>query len=155
RRLLPWILLAAATPAQAAPSLFEQVDPILRGLSQITGWRIERKVPAEILSRTKFRQTMEAHMKESSTKEVRAQELTLKMFGMVPQDFDLAGETVDLMSEQAAAFYDYRKKRLFVLDSTPSGEEQQLALVHELAHALADQHHSLEKYMRAGSPDDD
>jgi hypothetical protein len=62
---------------------------------------------------------------------------------------------VDLMSEQAAAFYDYHKKRLFVLDNTPPGQEQQLALAHELAHALADQHHPLGKYMSAGSPDDD
>ena len=31
------------------------------------------------------------------------------MFGFIPQDFDLAKETVDLVSEQAAAFYDYRK----------------------------------------------
>jgi hypothetical protein len=98
---------------------------------------------------------MQDHMKDSSTKELRAQELTLKMFGFVPQDFNLAGETVDLMSEQAAAFYDYNKKRLFVLDSTPDGDEQRMALVHELAHALADQHHPLGKYMKEGSPDDD
>ncbi len=77
------------------------------------------------------------------------------MFGFVPQDFNLQQESVELVSEQAAAFYDYNKKRLFVLESTPSGAEQQLALVHELAHALADQHHHLGKYLTRGSPDDD
>jgi hypothetical protein len=154
-RLLLLAYLVSAAQAQSPPPLFQQIDPILQGLSQITGWKIERKVPAEMLSRTKFRRTMEAHMKDASPKEVRAQELTLKMFGMVPQDFNLVGETVDLMSEQAAAFYDYHKKRLFVLDNTPPGQEQQLALAHELAHALADQHHPLGKYMSAGSPDDD
>src|ERR1700722_6401233 len=154
-RLLLLALLASVAPAQPQPALFRQIDPILQGLSQITGWKVERKVPAEMLSRTKFRHTMEAHMKDTNPKEVRAQELTLKMFGMVPQDFNLAGEEVDLMSEQAAAFYDYRKKRLFVLDNTPPGQEQTLALAHELAHALADQHHPLGRYMRTGSPDDD
>ncbi len=158
RLLLLAFLISAAqaqSPPAALPALFQQIDPILQGLSQITGWKIERSVPAEMLSRTKFRHTMEAHMKDTSPKEVRAQELTLKMFGMVPQDFNLVGEEVDLMSEQAAAFYDYRKKRLFVLDNTPPGQEQMLALAHELAHALADQHHPLGKYMSAGSPDDD
>ena len=77
------------------------------------------------------------------------------MFGLVPQDFNLARETEDLLGEQAAAFYDYKKKRLYIIDSTPAGEEQQMALVHELAHALADQQHSLGKYLNQGSPDSD
>lgn len=128
---------------------------MLDGLAQITGWKVERKVPAEILHQSDFKKMMQAHMKDSSNKEIHAEELTLKMFGLVPPDFNLAGETVDLLSEQAAAFYDYNKKRLFVLDTTPDGDEARLALVHELAHALADQHHNLGKYMRQGDPDDD
>ena len=62
-----------------------------------------------------FKRLMQDHMKDSSTKEVRAEELTLKLFGLVPADFNLVGETVDLLSEQTAAFYDYNKKRLFIL----------------------------------------
>jgi hypothetical protein len=148
--------LAASTAlAQSLNALFEQVNPILQELSKITGWKVEHNVPAQILSKTSFRKYMEDRMKETNQREIHAEELTLKMFGLVPQDFNLAGETVDLMSEQAAAFYDYQKKRLFVLDSTPDGDEQRMALVHELAHAIADQHHSLGKFMREGNPDDD
>ncbi|HEY7337055.1 MAG TPA: hypothetical protein VH639_19330 [Bryobacteraceae bacterium] len=154
-RLLLLILVAALAPAAPKSPLSDQVGPILADLSQITGWNVERKVPAEILSKGTFRHYMETRMKDGNSRELHAEELTLKMFGLVPKDFNLAGETVDLMSEQAAAFYDYQKKRLFVLDSTPDGEEQRMALVHELAHALADQHHALGKYMRDGSPDDD
>src|SRR5260370_12340886 len=93
--------------------------------------------------------------KTSRREELRIEELTLKMFGFVPQDFNLERETVDLVSEQAAAFYDYNKKRLFILDSTAEGTEQRVALAHELAHALADQHHPLGRYLHHGSPDDD
>jgi len=129
---------------------------MVHSLSQITGWKILKKVPAEMLGKDKFRTYVEKRMKEtSSAGERRAEELTLKMFGFIPQDFDLAKETVDLVSEQAAAFYDYNKKRLFIVDSTAEGPEQRIALVHELAHALADQHHPLGKYLRKGSPDDD
>ena len=58
------------------------------------------------------------------------------------------------MSEQAAAFYDFRKKKLFMIDA---GEDllQHSALVHELAHALADQHFHLEKFIDHGSKNDD
>jgi hypothetical protein len=154
-RLILFALMASAALAQAQNKLFEQVDPILAGLSQITGWKVERKVPAEILHQADFKRLMQDHMKDSNPKEVRAEELTLKLFGLVPADFNLVGETVDLLSEQAAAFYDYNKKRLFILDSTKDDEEAHLALVHELAHALADQHHPLGKYMKEGNPDDD
>lgn len=154
-RLLLLPLVAALASAAPRHTLFDQVGPILSDLSQITGWKVERNVPAQILSKQTFRHYMEARMKDSNPRELRAEELTLKMFGLVPRDFNLAGETVDLMSEQAAAYYDYQKKRLFILDSTPNGEEQRMALVHELAHALADQHHALGKFMREGAPDDD
>lgn len=146
-----------SAPAQQKPSaLFQEVDEMTSALSEITGWPIRRKVPAKIITKEAFRHQVESRMKGSSNnKEVHAEEVTLKMFGFIPQDFDLAKETVDLVSEQAAAYYDYSKKRLFVLDSTSEGSEQRVALVHELAHALADQQHPLGKYLHKGSPDDD
>jgi hypothetical protein len=155
-------LLAAAASAQPAysssdtqQSVFQQVDEMTSALSEITGWKIERKVPSEMLSKDKFRHYVDSKMKGSSREQLRIEEITLKMFGFVPRDYDLAKEMVDLVSEQAAAFYDYNKKRLFIIDSTSEGMEQRVALAHELAHALADQHHPLGKYLHKGSPDDD
>jgi len=156
RLLLASLLVSLPLPAQPRAALFAQVDGIVRTLSEITGWPVRRKVPSEIVTRESFRRYVESHTQgRSAAKEIRAEELALKMFGLVPQDFSLARETVDLLDEQAAAYYDYKKKRLFILDSTPSGEEQQTALVHELAHALADQQHPLGKYLNQGSPDSD
>jgi len=156
-RLFVVALLTAATAfAETAPTVFSQVDEMVATLAQITGWPVKKRVPSEILSKDKFQRYLSSHIKDSShDKETRAEELALKMFGLVPQDFNLARETEDLLGEQAAAFYDYKKKRLYIIDSTPAGEEQQMALVHELAHALADQQHSLGKYLNQGSPDSD
>ncbi|HVO99885.1 MAG TPA: hypothetical protein VMT15_17555 [Bryobacteraceae bacterium] len=156
-RLVLLALLASLLPAQQQPrELFQEVDRMTAALSDITGWPVKRKVPAKIITKAEFRHQVESRMKGSSNhKELRAEELTLKMFGFVPQDFDLAKETVDLVSEQAAAYYDYSKKRLFVVDSTSEASEQRVAVVHELAHALADQQHPLGKYLRKDSPDDD
>ena len=156
-RLFVVTLLTAATAfAEAAPTVFSQVDGMVAALAEITGWPVKKKVPSEILSKEKFQRYLSSHIKDSAhDKETRAEELALKMFGLVPQDFNLARETEDLLGEQAAAFYDYKKKRLYIIDSTPAGEEQQMALVHELAHALADQQHSLGKYLNQGSPDSD
>jgi hypothetical protein len=59
------------------------------------------------------------------------------------------------MAEQAAAFYDYRQKKLYLLESTAGSPLEQTALVHEIAHALADQHFHLEKFIRGASQTDD
>jgi hypothetical protein len=156
RVFLAAFLAAATALAQPPSAIFAQVDQMVAALSEITGWPVRRKVPSEMLTKERFRHFVEASTKDSShDKDTRAEEITLKMFGLVPQDFNLARETVDLLSEQAAAFYDYNKKRLFILDSTTEAAEQRLALVHELAHALADQQHPLGKYLHRGNPDDD
>lgn len=155
------LLLAAAAAAQSAAEhdqsheIFSEIDSILQDLKEITGFKIRHRVPAEIISRDKVKEFLEKRMKEVATpEEVRVEELTLKKFGLVPRDFDLAKNTVDLLTEQAAAFYDFNRKRLYITDWTPSATREP-ALVHELAHALADQNFNLDKFIKQGRKSDD
>jgi hypothetical protein len=76
------------------------------------------------------------------------------MFGLVPQDFDLKKSTIDLLTEQAAAFYDYDEKKLFLLADANVGDET-TTLAHELSHALADQYFNLENFMEDTPSNDD
>ncbi|MEP6962291.1 MAG: hypothetical protein ABI995_09435 [Acidobacteriota bacterium] len=155
RLILIAVLFAASAAAQGA-DLFAQVPEILEDLSAITGWKVKRKVPSELLTKENFAKLAQEGVVEAEhDKDTRASELTLKMFGLVPWDFNLARESADLITEQAAAFYDIRKKKLFVLESNASSSEQQVALAHELAHALADQQFDLRKYMSATKSDDE
>ena len=157
---LALMLLAAALVAQPPVQadhqrLFSEIETILADLQEITGLKSLKPVPHELIARERVKLFIEERIKEEiKPEELRAQELTLKMFGFVPADFDLKKTTVDLLTEQAAAFYDYRKKRLYVLDSGSEGL-QQIALVHELAHALADQHFNLAKYVQSANENDD
>ena len=152
RRLLALALLVLAwRPAAASDG---DIPKILEELSEITGLKSKRTIRQESMDKDALRRYLEGRMKEAvNPKELRAEELTLKKFGFVPQDFDLRKTTIDLLTEQAAAFYDYRKKKLFLLSSAPSVMEQAL-LVHELAHALADQHFHLERFIKKESNDD-
>jgi hypothetical protein len=157
------VLLAAFVaiqPAHAQPEtprqLFTQVSPILDGLSDITGWKIRRKVPADFISKEKLNQYIQQRIRDVvKPEEIRVESLALKMFGFLPEDYDLKQAVVDLMTEQAAAFYDYDRKRLFVTESDSSFLEKRAALVHELAHALADQSFPLGKFLRKGAKNDD
>jgi hypothetical protein len=150
-----WLALALLVLLwRPAPSSGADIPKILAELGEITGWKSTRAVRQESLDRQGLRRYLEARMKEAvKPKDLRAEELTLKKFGFVPPEFDLKKTTVDLLTEQAAAFYDYRKKKLFLLSSAPSMMEEAL-LVHELAHALADQRFRLDRYIRHESSDD-
>jgi len=124
-------------------------------LARITGMKLHHPVPCALITKDDVNKFLKDRVKEvANPDEIRAEELTLKMFGFVPADFDLAKNTVDLLTEQAAAFYDYNKKKLFLTEST-STESQDSVLAHELAHALADQNYNLSKFIRQGRKNDD
>jgi hypothetical protein len=157
-KLLPVLLLASAAlsaPQPPARTLCGQVPTIAAELTQISGLQLRHPVPCDFITKEKVNQFLKQRVKEESTpEEIRAEELTLKKFGFVPQDFDLAASTIDLLTEQAAAFYDYNKKKLFITESSTK-EPQEPVLAHELSHAIADQNFNLAKYVKAGRRSDD
>jgi len=155
------LLRIAALPAQstqpdaAAGNLCAQVPAIARDLTGISGMKLAHPVPCAFITKEKINQFLKRRMHDKeSPEEIRAEEMLLKKFGFVPPDFNLAGTTVDLLTEQAAAFYDYDRKRLFIIETTPS-DSQETLLAHELAHALADQSFHLARYIRQGRKSDD
>jgi hypothetical protein len=156
--ILAFFLLSSIAPArseQSATGLCAQAGKIAGELAQISGLKLHRPVPCDFISKEKVSEFLKKRVKDvSSPEELRAEELTLKKFGLVPADFKLADTTVDLLTEQAAAFYDYDKKKLFITDTT-SSENQEPVLAHELSHAIADQNFNLARYIRQGRKSDD
>ena len=153
---LPILSLTVAfhLAAQPAASVFGTTPEIMAELSRITGFKILHPIKQETMTREKLKVYFEARIKEVvDPEQIRIEELVLKKFGFAPPDFDLKKTTIDLMTEQAAAFYDYRGKKMVLLEGS-NDAAQQAALTHELAHALADQHFRLEKYLKRGATDD-
>jgi hypothetical protein len=159
RGLAALFLVAAAVAWAQTPSAQEsvcaQVPAITRQLTEISGLRLKHPVPCHFISKDEVNQFLKKRIKEAaSPEEIRAEELTLKKFGLVPADYDLAKNTIDLLTEQAAAFYDFDRKKLFITETTPF-ETQEPVLAHELSHALADQNFDLARYTRQGRKSDD
>lgn len=168
RRFLTVLFLlsyAAAAQKSSHSEAFSDLDETVSRLAKITGLAPLKKVQYDTITRPQVKAFLEERIKEEIRPEdLRVDEMVLKRFGFVPQDFDLKATTVDLITEQAAAFYDYRKKKLFLLQGDEvkvpgaseafSREAQQMIVTHELAHALADQHFDLGKFIRKGPSDD-
>jgi hypothetical protein len=158
RRCALLFVLSAAAFSQSDPrarSLCGEANTIAVELTKISGMKLHRPVPCDFITKEKINEFLKKRVKEvAKPSEIRAEELTLKKFGLVPQDFDLAGSTVDLMTEQAAAFYDYDRKKLFITETTPA-DTQEPVLAHELSHALADQNFHLGRFIKQGRKSDD
>jgi hypothetical protein len=152
---LLWTAWVGAQPATATRNLCSQVPDIARSLTRISGMKLLHPVPCAFIAKDKINEFLKKRVRDGeSPQEIRSEEMVLKKFGFVPPDFNLAGSTVDLLTEQAAAFYDYNRKKLFIAETTPS-ESQDAVLAHELAHALADQSYHLARYIREGRKSDD
>ncbi len=151
------VVLPVAPPVDpgAVPSA-EQIDRILGQISTITGLKLKHPVPMTALSKAEWRQWVEERLKESAKpEEIKVEETAMKIFGFLPPDFDLRASTVDLMSEQAAAVYDHKKKRMIFVQGAAPDEMQEAVLAHELSHALADQHFDMGRFLEKGPHSDE
>ncbi len=149
------VALVWAQPKTRVNPVFQEIDSIVKTLSEITGLSEEHPIPYGRMNKKQLRQFLAKRIKKTlRPEEIYADELALKMFGLVPQDFDLKKSTIDLLTEQAAAFYDYDNKKLYLLDDSSFNEET-TTLAHELAHALADQHFDLNHFMDESPSNDD
>ncbi len=145
--------VSAAQAQQTA--IFDRIDEIVVSLGEITGFEKRKTVEHSTITRDKLKAFLEERIQqEIKPEDIRIEELLLKKFGLVPQDFDLKDTTIALYTEQAAAFYDFKKKRLFLLDGNNTVLEE-AALIHELAHALADQHFKLRRFLENAGKNDD
>ena len=140
------------TKAQAK-ELFRSVDEILEFVSHDTGLPIKHKVKRKLITRDKVQHYVEKRLKDDKdTQRMEHEQLVLKKFGMIPQDYDLHAEFVKLLGEQVAAYYDSKTKTVNLLDWVQP-ELQRPVLAHELTHALQDQSVDLQVWSRAGAPD--
>jgi hypothetical protein len=128
-----------------------EIDVVLKELSSVTGFRVRKQLPFALITRDEVNQYLKEQIRQSvKPDEIRAEETTLKKFGFAPADFDLKQTTIDLLTEQAAAFYDFKRKKLFISDWA-TVNMRDVALIHELAHALADQNFNIQKFTNKGA----
>lgn len=150
------LLAVAALPAPAQAPTPERIRSLMGQIAQITGFEIKRPVPYEILSRAAWKRHIEEEIqRQVKPEEIRTGQLTLQLFGLVPRDFDLKQATIELLAEQAAAVYDHRRKKMLFLEDGTAGAMQEAVLVHELAHALADRHFSMQRFLDKGAKTDE
>jgi hypothetical protein len=148
--LLVLSLLSVPTAAQQTPvaSLQTLVAPFFAQLSALRGLPSAGSPPPVVVrSRSETRRFLDQEMNRKYPPAlIEAEQKSLIAWGLAPPDFDLRAFFLDLMEEQAAAYYDTVGK-VVVLADWLTLEQQQAALVHELVHALQDREISLDRFI--------
>jgi hypothetical protein len=150
-----WLPTKALGQSPAAQDLLSQADDVLQQMSQITGLPIKGPVKKQVVSRPEVEKYLIQNLHDEMTPaEIHAQEAQMRAFGLVSRDFNLEKFLITFYTEQAAGFYDPKRKTMFIADWIPA-DTQTMVLSHELTHALQDQSWDLESYLRAARDDDD
>lgn len=144
--LAGWLSGARAQiPPAGAPAVIAAADALFAEASTLRELPILRPVGRIVASRGEIeRFAVEKFNAQTTPVQVRAAELTLRALGLAPPDFDYRAFFVELMAEQAAGLYDPGSGRLLLPDWLDVAAQQPV-LVHELAHALQDQHFDLRR----------
>jgi hypothetical protein len=133
------------TPEQGK-ELFRSVDELIKFASNDTGLPIHHEVKRTLTTRAEVEKyVVEKFNDDEDSKRMQRGEIVLKKFGLLDRDFDLKPFMQALLKEQIAGYYDSKTKTVYMLDWVDP-ETQKQVLVHELTHALQDQHTDLEKW---------
>ncbi|MFL6199441.1 MAG: hypothetical protein ACJ76J_09715 [Thermoanaerobaculia bacterium] len=164
------LLLPPALPAGVAPlpeALENRVEALLEEAEKYRGLEAKEAVPSGTVDDSALKKKMvESFQTDLPPEKLRPVEVALKAFGLVPESLDLVKFFPELLTSQVAGFYDPERHYLALVqregEIVPSSDlpadqvrkAEEAVLVHELTHALQDQHFHLETFA-SGQPLDD
>jgi len=128
---------------------------ILQEVSKMRGLKVLSPVKSGAKSRSEIEQEIVRGFEEDSTpEEIEAANKVLIAYGLVPKDFRYRDFMIKLLTEQVAGFYRPKSKELFIADWNDL-EQQKPVMIHELQHALQDQHFNLRRFEKWPNGDGD
>src|SRR5687768_14230487 len=126
----------------------DMVPRLTKKLEQIRGRTFKRAVEVRYQSAEDFRAFLRSELDRQYPEERAVRDsMLLQAIALVPEGFDLRQGYVDAMASQALAYYDPKQGAFFVLQTEMPPAEVEGAVLHELHHALQDQHHDLATLM--------
>ena len=120
-------------------------DDAFKTASRIRGLSVRRPVPC----RLKDKQQVEAYLRETikkkySVSRIENEGTMLRMLGMLPANYDYYNSLIELYTDQLGGYYEPVEEYYAMAAWMPASMQMSIA-VHELTHALQDQHFALDK----------
>jgi hypothetical protein len=139
-----WAQVQETSPAD----LLKTADAMLQAAARIRGLEPKSPIARGIKTRTEIAQYLNEQVQENySEGELQQEGKLLRKLGLIPASVDYRELVLKLYSEQIAGFYDADRKTFYIA-SWISAAEQKPVMVHELAHALQDQHFGVMRILK-------
>jgi hypothetical protein len=127
----------------------------LRSTSQIRGLSVRKPIPCVAQDKAQVQGFLEETIRtELPPAKMEMEQLTYRTIGMIPDDYDYGKNLVGFLVSQLGGYYDPKRER-FVMAAWLPASVQETVAVHELTHALQDQHYNLKTFLDAKSDNGD
>jgi hypothetical protein len=139
-------VLAVPTAADATSNpLLAAFDEVLQRVASLRQLQPKGAIKRAVRNRQQIRTAMLALAQDAlSPEEWEAERKAMVQWGLLTSDFRLKEFVLDLLTEQAAGYYDPKQQTFFIADWLPQ-LVQKPVMAHELVHAIQDQHYNLQK----------
>lgn len=119
----------------------------IQSASRIRGLQIKKRVPCFTHDKDQVRNYLiDAITQKVPAQKMLGEEKTYKALGLIPQSFDYKQGLVKMYTDQLSGYYDPEKK-YYVMAAWLPAMLQTTVAVHELTHALQDQHFNLNEFV--------
>ncbi|MCB0343528.1 MAG: hypothetical protein KDD66_00350 [Bdellovibrionales bacterium] len=158
RYLPPLLMLCAvccASTAFAKPGKCSIVPEAIESASEIRGLRVKRSVKCKLVDKSFVENYLRTVIKEKiPAQRIDGEGVVYKMLGLIPPNYDYVNGLVELYTSQLGGYYDPEQGYYAMASWLPSSMQMGIA-VHELTHALQDQHFSLDDLLDHQAADSD
>ena len=147
-----------------------KVDQVEQGIQKIRQLNFVKPVPVVVRTRDEAEHQMEADlMRDYTDNQLHADGIAGALVGLYPPGMDLKAESLKLLRNQVAGFYDPHSKEMimvsgatdfgFFMNATEFVAQRdiggEMVMAHEFTHALQDQHFDLDKKLDEVKNNDD
>jgi hypothetical protein len=142
--LMLFMGLGGTAPAFAQVALESDLlktgDEMLRSTAHLRGLEPKGPIQKGVKDKAEITRYLNERVRaEYAEGKVEKEARVLRKLGFIPESMDYRAFVIKLLTEQIGGYYD-PDKRTFFIASWLSSEEQKPVMIHELTHALQDQH---------------
>ncbi len=125
----------------------DRVDDLISELPSLRALSFLKEVPCKLTSKEEVEAYLDYLLsKEITAKKLEKEEIIFKALGVIPSDYAYKSGIVKLYKDQVGGYYNPEKKYYAMASWMPINLQDPIA-IHELTHALQDQHFDLESIM--------
>ncbi|MEW6027646.1 MAG: hypothetical protein AB1599_10195 [Planctomycetota bacterium] len=138
----------------ALPELPVNMKQCQEIVERISDRKFKSDVRAKVQSAAEFRNFVRADLDKSLGGNAKWEQMALSKLGLLPEGYDLRQGLENLLVSQAGAYYDPPSKTMYFVKLNMPKTMLETTVIHELTHALQDQHYDLEKLIKTADNND-